>query len=55
MAYFYNEIGLEIVFGTTLQNRKPQMPSSAIAIYKLFYSLNLSLFSFFSVEIVTDL
>ena len=28
MAYFYSEIGLEIAFWATLQNRKQQMPSS---------------------------
>ena len=28
IGYFQNEIGLEVTFGTTLQNRKPQMPSS---------------------------
>ena len=27
--YFVSEIGLEITFGTTLHNHKPQMPSSA--------------------------
>ena len=27
IAYFYSEIGLEVSFGTTLQNRNPQMPS----------------------------
>ena len=25
MAHFYREIGLEVAFETTLQNRKPQM------------------------------
>ena len=28
MGHFHIEIGLEATFGTTLQNRKPQMPST---------------------------
>ena len=29
VSYFYSDIDLEVTLGTTLQNRKPQMPSSA--------------------------
>ena len=28
IASFYNDIGLEVTFWTTLQNRKPQMSST---------------------------
>ena len=28
IGYFYHEIGLEETFGSTLQNRKPQIPST---------------------------
>ena len=30
-AFSYQEIVLEVTFSTTLQNRKPQMPSSAVS------------------------
>ena len=30
IAYFHSEIGLEVTFSATQQNRKPQTPSSVI-------------------------